>query len=70
MLPPSEIREALRQVVANHIGCTPEEAVVGAARLFGFRRTGPDLKLIIETEIRRMLVDDELLLRDGQIRLS
>ena len=68
MLPPSEIREAIRQFVAAHIGCAPEEATVGATRLFGFRRAGQDLKAVCEAELRGMLGDEELVLRNGQVR--
>jgi len=70
MLPPAEIREALRQFVGAHIGCTSDEALVGATRLFGFKRAGPDLKAVVESEVRGMLGDAELVLRDGQIRLA
>ena len=63
MLPPSEIREALRQFIAAHVGCTPDEAVVGATRLFGFRRAGQDLKAIMEAEVRGMLAAGALVLK-------
>ena len=69
MLPPSEIREALRQFILHHVGCSPEEAVVGATRLFGFRRAGPDLKLAFDHEVRMMLRDDMLILRDRTLYL-
>ena len=64
MLPPSEIQEALRQFVLHHVGCSPEEAVVGATRLFGFQRAGQGLKAAFDGEIRMMLRDDMLILRD------
>ena len=67
MLPPSEIREAVRQFVRAHVGCAPTEAIVGATRLFGFRRAGPDLKAVFEIQLRLMLRDDELSLRDGNV---
>ena len=70
MLPPSEIREALRQFIAAHVGCTRDEAVVGATRLFGFRRAGEDLKAVMEAEVRGMLTAGALVLLNGQIRLA
>jgi hypothetical protein len=70
MLPPSEIQEALRQVVLHHVGCSQEEAVVGATRLFGFHRAGPDLKAVLEREVRMMLRDDKLILRDLMLYLA
>jgi len=67
MLPPSEVREAIRHFVSAQIGCTPEEAAVGATRLFGFKRAGQDLKAVFSAELRGMLADDELVLRDGHV---
>ena len=70
MLPPSEIREALRQFILHHVGCSPKEAVVGATRLFGFQRVGPDLNRAFEGEVRLMLRDDILILRNGTLYLA
>jgi hypothetical protein len=65
MLPPVEIRTALRQIVGEHIGVEPQEAVVEVARMLGFQRTGPELQRVIEDELRAMLADHLLLLRNG-----
>ena len=70
MLPPSEIREALRQFILHHVGCSPNEAVVGATQLFGFQRVGPDLNRAFEGEVRLMLRDDILILRNGTLYLA
>ena len=40
---------------------------MGATRLFGFRRAGQDLKAVCEAELRRMLSDEELVLKDGHV---
>ena len=58
MLPPSEIRLAATDVVRIHVGATAADVVVEVTRVFGFKRAGPDLKRVIEAEIRRMLYDD------------
>jgi very-short-patch-repair endonuclease len=70
MLPPAEIRLALGRFVQGHVGCAPGEAVVGATRLFGFRRAGQDLKAVIENELRLMLRDELLVLKHGNVYLS
>ena len=70
MLPPSEVREAVRVFVTAHVGCTPDEAVVGVTRLFGFQRAGQDLKTVIEAQLRHMLGQDLLVLRGGNVYLA
>jgi very-short-patch-repair endonuclease len=70
MLPPSEIREALRQFILHHVGCSPKEAVVGATQFFGFQRVGPDLNRAFEGEVRLMLRDDILILRNSTLYLA
>jgi very-short-patch-repair endonuclease len=66
-LPPGEIRIAISRFVEAHVGCEPLEAIVGATRLFGFQRAGQDLKAVMEKELRFMLRDDELVLRNGRV---
>ncbi len=52
-----------------HVGCRPDEAIVGVIRGFGFRRAGQDLKSVMERELRLMLRDDVLKLEDGRVYL-
>ena len=70
MLPPSEIRSGLRLVVERHVGTTPKEAIVETSRVFGFKRAGQDLKRVIQHEVRMMLRDDVLALRDGKLYVA
>ena len=70
MLPPVEIRTAVKQIVAAGVGVTPDEAVTQAVRLFGFQRTGADLRAVIEEEIRQMLAREQLKLREGKLYLD
>jgi len=65
MLPPVEIRTGLRQIVEDHLGVEPQSAVVEVARMFGFQRTGHELQRIIEEQLRAMLGEGVLRLRNG-----
>ena len=65
MLPPIEVRTALTDIVQEHIGVEPQEAVVEAARKLGFQRTGAELQRIIERQLRSLLADGALALKNG-----
>ena len=70
MLPPSEIRLAATDVVRIHVGATVADVVVEVTRVFGFKRAGPDLKRVIEAEIRRMLYDEVISFEKDRIYLA
>jgi hypothetical protein len=70
MLPPAELRGAISHVVSHHIGVTPDELTVHVTRVFGFQRTGTGLREVVDQQIRQMLGDDVLLLRDGKVYLT
>jgi hypothetical protein len=59
-LPPQEIREALRRLVAAHFGGTLEQLTTGAVRLLGFKATSAQLKAVIEAQIEGMVRAGEL----------
>jgi len=65
LLPPVEIRTGIRRIVAEQIGVDPSAAVTEVARMFGFLRTGADLEGVIQQELRGMLGDGELILKNG-----
>ncbi len=65
MLPPVEIRTALRQIVADHIGVEPQAVIIEVARVLGFQRTGFELQRVIEEQLRAMLSQGLLVLRNG-----
>lgn len=67
MLPPVEIRTGVRMVIADHVGVSPNDAVVHVARLFGFDRTGAGLRDVIEAEIRQMLYREDITLTEGRL---
>ena len=66
-LPPQEIREALRRLVAAHYGGAVEDLATGVARLFGFKATSAQLKAVIEAQIERLLQEGELENAGGSI---
>ena len=68
-IPPEEIAEALRSSVAAGIGLTDEEAVVEAARLFGFGRTGADIRSAMQAMLHEMLSGGALARRGPHIVL-
>ncbi len=70
MLPPSEIRLAATDVIRIHVGATVADTIVQITRVFGFQRAGPDLKRVIEAEIRRMLYDDVIVFKENRIYLA
>lgn len=65
MLPPIEIRTGLRQIIVAHVGVEPRGAVIEVARMLGFQRTGPDLLRVIEDQLRALLGEGILVLRNG-----
>ena len=66
-LPPQEIREALRRLVAAHYGGTAEDLATGVARLFGFKATSAQLKAVIEAQIEQLVQSGELVSTGGSI---
>ena len=69
MLPPLEIREALRQVVEQQVGVTKEEGARLASRLFGFKSMSSQLQAVIQAEIDKMVKQGELVNENGSFYL-
>jgi very-short-patch-repair endonuclease len=65
MLPPIEIQTGLRTVVKEHVGVEPREAIVEVSRMLGFHRTGSELKQTIEGQLRFLLGERVLVLKNG-----
>ena len=59
MIAPAEYQLALSTIIADAVAISREELVVEAARLFGFDRTGPDLKEAIDRQVGRWSKQDE-----------
>jgi Protein of unknown function (DUF4011)/REase_MTES_1575/Protein of unknown function (DUF3320)/AAA domain len=64
-LPPSEIEEAIRQVVRDSYGASQDEVVQAAARALGFRTTGGQLRAGIEDRVGSLLANGYLR-REGE----
>jgi hypothetical protein len=70
MLPPVEIRTALKRTIEHYIGVSADEAVVAAARLLGFSRTGGELKKAVEKELNHAIMDGVFEQRNGKLYAS
>ncbi len=60
MIPPCEIRAAIREVVKASIGIGADECAVEAARRFGFKRAGPATKKRFGEQIDKLVQRGEL----------
>lgn len=70
MLPPSEIRMALVDLVAQNFGATEEQAVQASSRAFGFKSTSSQLRELILDELKLALQDGILAKQDSLIGLG
>ena len=64
-LPPSEIDEAVRQVVRGSYGASQEEITQAVSRALGFRATSGQLRSVLESRVGALL-SDGVLRRDGE----
>ncbi|CAA2137671.1 DUF3320 domain-containing protein [Methylobacterium bullatum] len=69
MLPPTEVRAAIREIVEISFGATPDEIVQAAARLLGFRTTGAQIKELIAGQIE-VLKGEGALVPQGAMLVS
>ena len=67
MLPPAELQRAIVIVVEAHIGMTVDECVTEVVRLFGFKRTGSELRENIEEQVREALASGQITIRDARL---
>lgn len=70
LLPPPEIRAALAKVIGENIGVELDDAMAQSARLLGFKRTGSQLREVIQVELRSMLYREELRVAEGRLYLG
>jgi very-short-patch-repair endonuclease len=70
LLPPSEIRQAIRNVVSEHHGATADEVLRLVPRLFGFKATSEQLRNIVEAQITRLRQDGTLSESDGVLQTA
>ena len=60
MIAPAEYQLALSTIIADVVAISPDELVVETARLFGFDRTGPDLKEAIDRQAATLVKAGQL----------
>jgi hypothetical protein len=70
MLPPTEIRMALVDLVSQNFGATEEQAIMAASRAFGFKSTSGQLREIILDELKAALADGVLARQDSLIGIG
>jgi very-short-patch-repair endonuclease len=70
MIAPAEYQLGLLAIIADAVTISGEELVVETARLFGFDRTGPDLKDAIDRQVERLVKEERLLLDENRLRLA
>ena len=69
MIAPEEYRLALTTIIAEAAAISRDDLVVETARLFGFDRTGPDLKEAIDRQMERLVKEGRLHLDGSGLRL-
>ncbi len=69
MIAPSEYRLAIATALKEAVSMSREELLIQTARLFGFDRTGPDLKMAIEHEADAMPAIGSIALNDDRLTI-
>lgn len=60
MLPPTELRAAIQEVVTGSFGASAEEIVPAVARMLGFKATSAQLREVIGAQIEELTRDGRL----------
>ncbi len=68
MIAPEEYQLALTTIIAEAVTISKDDLVVETARLFGFDRTGPDLKDAIDRQTERLVKEGRLHLDENGLR--
>ncbi|OWK24010.1 hypothetical protein AJ87_26990 [Rhizobium yanglingense] len=67
LLPPMELDEGLKAVIAKSFGATEDEAVIAVARGLGFKSTSSQLRELIRRRVAALKAQDVLVDRDGML---
>jgi hypothetical protein len=70
MIAPAEYQLGLAAIITEAVSISGEDLVVETARLFGFDRTGPDLKEAIDRQVERLVKEGRLHLDENGLRLA
>ena len=69
-IPPEEIQEAMRLIVSYALSVPIDSLVAETAHLFGFAKTGDQIKQLLNSQIGQMIAKGILVSKDGIIALS
>jgi len=69
MIAPAEYQLAILTLIAEAVAISGDDLVVETARLFGFDRTGPDLKEAIDRQAERLVREGRLHRDENGFRL-
>ena len=64
MLPPTELRAAILQVIHANFGATPDQVAQSVSRNLGFKATSTQLRAVIDTAIERAVALQDLIRQD------
>jgi len=67
MIPPSELRQAIERLVAEHVGIQRDQLPLVVAKVLGFKATSAKRKDVIEKVLARMLEENTVILRDEKL---
>jgi very-short-patch-repair endonuclease len=70
MISPTEYRLALSTIISDAVEISREDLVVETARLFGFDRTGPDLREAIDRQVAALVKVGEVHVDGNGLRLT
>ena len=54
-LPPQEIRATIIEVVELHLGAAADELASTVARMLGFKSTGPQIRSLVDAQVRKLV---------------
>lgn len=66
-LPPGEVRQAVRQIVAREIGILPDEVAIALARSLGFSSSTAALRETASREIGYVIEEAAIINRNGRL---
>jgi hypothetical protein len=70
MIAPTEYQLAVLAIISEAVSISGDDLVVETARLFGFDRTGPDLKEAIDRQVERLVKEGRLRLDENGLQIA
>lgn len=65
-----ELALAMKVIVTNSYGITPDDLFIVTAREFGFKRTGENITTSLQSVYKAMLKSDEITEVDGKVQIA